>query len=166
MTSITFNPADSNQIYLTTEYEGLWTSMNISSANPQFTLIDSYPFKQPERVFINPYNSNEIWISSFGNGMKVGNITNVGVNWHSLSDKKNIEIEPNPSNGIFKLIITNNHEKTFKIDVYNIAGTNVYSSDTYSANTNIDLSNIQSGLYFVNISVDNNLYRKKIVIIK
>jgi hypothetical protein len=59
-------------MYLTTETEGLWYSSNITSSTPTFSAVTSYPFRQPERVFFNPYNPNEIWITSFGNGLRVG----------------------------------------------------------------------------------------------
>jgi hypothetical protein len=72
VTSITFNPLIPTQAYLTTEVQGLWISNNMNAAIPAWTLVDNYPFRQPERVFFNPYNSNEIWVSSFGNGMKMG----------------------------------------------------------------------------------------------
>ncbi|MEP7164647.1 MAG: T9SS type A sorting domain-containing protein [Ferruginibacter sp.] len=72
VTSITFNPIQPTQAYLTTEIQGLWMSNNMNAVTPTWTLVNNYPFRQPERVFFNPYNSNEIWISSFGNGMKLG----------------------------------------------------------------------------------------------
>ena len=72
VTSITFNPIVPTQAYLTTETQGLWISNNMNAATPAWALVSSYSFRQPERVFFNPYNSNEIWISSFGNGMKMG----------------------------------------------------------------------------------------------
>ncbi len=72
VTSVTFNPAVSNEAYLTTETQGLWISSNMNSAIPVWSLVSGYPFRQPERVFFNPYNPTEIWVSSFGNGMKLG----------------------------------------------------------------------------------------------
>ena len=77
MTSCTFHPTDPDQLYLTTETQGLWMSSNINMASPTFTQVLSYPFRQPERVFFNPYNTNEMWVSSFGNGMKMGLMTAV-----------------------------------------------------------------------------------------
>jgi hypothetical protein len=74
-TSITFNPQNLNQAYLTTETQGLWISNDINTATPTWTLVNSYSFRQPERVFFNPYNQNEMWVTSFGNGMKVGSLT-------------------------------------------------------------------------------------------
>ncbi|MFT3933522.1 MAG: T9SS type A sorting domain-containing protein [Chitinophagaceae bacterium] len=72
VTSITFNPSVTNTAYLTTETQGLWISSNMNAATPTWSLVDAYSFRQPERVFFNPYNLAEIWVSSFGNGMKLG----------------------------------------------------------------------------------------------
>lgn len=72
VTSITFNPTISNQAYLTTEVQGLWISNNMNAATPTWSLVNNYPFRQPERVFFNPFNQAEIWVSSFGNGMRLG----------------------------------------------------------------------------------------------
>jgi photosystem II stability/assembly factor-like uncharacterized protein len=70
--SITFNPAVPTEAFMTTETQGLWYSSNMQSATPTFTQVANYPFRQPERVFFNPYNSNEIWVTSFGGGVMVG----------------------------------------------------------------------------------------------
>ncbi|MBK8699032.1 MAG: hypothetical protein IPN29_05615 [Saprospiraceae bacterium] len=70
VTSITFNPVNGNEVFLTTEGQGLWKSANINAATPVFTQVESYAFQQPERVFFSPYDPAEMWVSSFGNGMK------------------------------------------------------------------------------------------------
>jgi hypothetical protein len=72
--SCAINPAHANEMYLTTETNGLWYTANLSAAQPTFTAVASYPFRQPERVFFNPYNVGEIWVTSFGNGLRVGNV--------------------------------------------------------------------------------------------
>ncbi len=72
VTSITFNPSINKQAYLTTETQGLWISNDMDAATPTWTLVDAYPFRQPERVFFNPFKPDEIWVSSFGNGLKMG----------------------------------------------------------------------------------------------
>jgi hypothetical protein len=74
VTSVTINPTDENEAYLTTETEGLWHTANLAAAAPAFALVDSYPFRQPERVFFNPFNKSELWVSSFGNGLRVGSL--------------------------------------------------------------------------------------------
>ena len=72
VTSLTFNPLNANEVYLTTETQGLWVSKNINAVTPTFSLVSSYPFRQPERVFFNPFDTNQMWVSSFGNGLRMG----------------------------------------------------------------------------------------------
>jgi photosystem II stability/assembly factor-like uncharacterized protein len=72
--SITINPTNTNEAYLTTETQGLWFSSNMRAANPTFTQVAGYSFRQPERVFFNPYNPNEVWVTSFGSGVRVGSV--------------------------------------------------------------------------------------------
>jgi hypothetical protein len=56
-------------MYVTTETDGLWYTSNLKSASPTFTQLAAYPFRQPERVFFNPYN-DEVWATSFGHGLR------------------------------------------------------------------------------------------------
>ena len=72
VTSVTFSPAHAGHAYLTTETDGLWYTTNLRAPAPVFTRVASYPFRQPERVFFNPYNPGEIWVTSFGNGLMMG----------------------------------------------------------------------------------------------
>ncbi|MGO8701393.1 MAG: hypothetical protein ACLQVY_27220 [Limisphaerales bacterium] len=73
VTSCAINPLNANELYVTTETEGLLFSSNIRSATPTLTQVTNYPFAQPQRVFFNPYNPAEAWVTSFGNGIRVGN---------------------------------------------------------------------------------------------
>lgn len=75
VTSITFSPSLPTQAYLTTEVQGLWISNNMNAGTPSWSLVDNYNFRQPERVFFNPFNVNEVWVTSFGNGLKVGSLS-------------------------------------------------------------------------------------------
>lgn len=95
--SCTFSPHDSNHLYMTTEGYGLWFSSNIRDPNPTFDLVSNYPFSHPLRVFYNPYNLNEIWVTSFGNGLKAGDII-TGVTEFQTPDKPvgEITVYPNP----------------------------------------------------------------------
>lgn len=70
--SCTVSPVNQNELYLSTEVNGLWHSNNINSSNPVFSRVSGYKFRQPERIFFNPHNLNEVWITSFGNGIKMG----------------------------------------------------------------------------------------------
>ncbi|HZK79644.1 MAG TPA: SdrD B-like domain-containing protein, partial [Humisphaera sp.] len=73
--SAAINPI-TGEMYLATEENGLYYSSNPKAASPVFTQT-TYPFRQPERIFFNPYNPNEIWITSFGYGLTVGTAASV-----------------------------------------------------------------------------------------
>lgn len=70
--SATVNPNDRNQLYLTTEDDGLWITNNLRDTQPTFTQDAAYPFKHPQRVVFNPFNADEVWVTSFGSGLQVG----------------------------------------------------------------------------------------------
>ncbi len=72
VTSCSLNPSNPNEAYVTTETEGLWHTSNLHATTPVFERVETYPFRQPERVFFNPYDLNEIWVTSFGNGIRIG----------------------------------------------------------------------------------------------
>jgi len=69
--SLTVHPDNPNISYITTETEGLWYSSDFSQATPSFIQLN-YQFAQPMRSFFNPYDHDEIWVTSFGNGMRKG----------------------------------------------------------------------------------------------
>jgi len=79
VTSCAISPVNPSEMYLTTETEGLWYSSNINAATPAFTTVTSYPFRQPERVFFNPFDPSEVWVTSFGNGLRVSNTCNYSI---------------------------------------------------------------------------------------
>lgn len=72
VSSCTLDPASRHEMYVTTEVDGLWYSSTLKHPIPTFKPVTSYPFRQPERVIFNPHTPGEIWVTSFGNGMRVG----------------------------------------------------------------------------------------------
>jgi len=104
--SATINPQNTNEIYVTTEAEGLWYCSNLASASPIFTQLFAYDFQHPIRVFFNPYDVNEIWVTSFGNGLKMG--TTGALNTLSKINKlKTLQIFPNPVIGELTILSQN-----------------------------------------------------------
>lgn len=71
VSSVTIDPENSETMYLTTEGEGLWITKNKSAVSPTWELVAAYPFHHVERVFFNPFRPKEMWVASFGNGMRV-----------------------------------------------------------------------------------------------
>ncbi len=69
--SVTVHPLRQNILYVATETQGLWYSVNGTAAVPTLRQQGSYPFRHPLRVFFNPLRPAEIWVSSFGGGLRV-----------------------------------------------------------------------------------------------
>ena len=78
--SATLSPSNPDEMYVTTEDQGLWYSANRRAASPTFVSLD-YPFRFPTRVFFNSYDTNAVWVTSFGNGMRVGRLDNRAPAW-------------------------------------------------------------------------------------
>jgi hypothetical protein len=85
--SCTINPSKTNEMYVTTEYEGLYFTNNLNSPSPNFSLVDSYHFKHPERVFYNPYKPEEVWVTSFGYGIVKSKASGIKVTSVQLTPK-------------------------------------------------------------------------------
>lgn len=99
--SITLHPLNSDVAYICTHdnFEGLQYSENISSSNPVFTPVTEYLFDRPNRVKINPFNTDEIWVTSLGNGLKKGvasDPVNVVFAEANYSKSNYVQIYPNP----------------------------------------------------------------------
>ncbi len=143
VTSLTFNPSNANQVFITTEGQGLWMSSNINSGTPTFSMVSAYPFQQPERVFFNPYIPSEMWVTSFGNGMKMGSMLSTGL--VDFENENELQIFPNPTNGIITLV--NGEEK--EVVVFNSIGQQVFSKKGQMGETQLDVSFLEAGIYFV-----------------
>jgi len=72
VTTCAINPSNPSEAYLTTETNGLWHTSTLNAQSPAFSLDATYPFRQPERVYFNPYNPGEVWVASFGGGIFAG----------------------------------------------------------------------------------------------
>ena len=74
--TVVASPAgDGAEVYITTEGAGLLHSAydpSLPDGGLSFSSVEAYPFNHPTRVFQNPYNASEIWVSSFGGGLFVG----------------------------------------------------------------------------------------------
>ena len=73
--SCAVTPNNPNILYLTTRWEGMWYTTNALAPKPQFAAMTAYPFKYPVRLFFNPYNTNELWATSFGGGLMMCNLS-------------------------------------------------------------------------------------------
>ncbi|NVO02340.1 MAG: M4 family metallopeptidase [Bacteroidetes bacterium] len=119
-------------------------------------------------------------ISSTGNSITIEQITDVYLNesgfelsWQcgfvgveNISSKnEELKIIPNPSNGIFQIVIESGSKK-MNIDVIDILGNSVYKSmiSPFNSKKNIDLSFLAKGVYFIKASSEEKNLTKKLVI--
>lgn len=149
VTSITHNPLNYSQVFLTTETQGLWISNNMNTANPAWELVNSYPFRQPERVFFNPYNQHEMWVSSFGNGMKLGFLYPAGMD-EIRTVKKTLTIYPDPATNQITIEVSPFSQPS-NLTITNTRGQEILTRKVEGAKTAIQISNLPEGVYFVNV---------------
>ncbi len=76
-------------------------------------------------------------------------------------DQDLVNLYPNPSNGLFRLGVSNS--TPFSLQILNSRGEVVLSNSSKQHEQDIDLSNEPNGLYFVRINLDDNIYSKKFV---
>jgi hypothetical protein len=146
--SITFNPKKPEQAYLTTETQGLWISDDMNNSQPAWTLVDSYPFRQPERVFFNPYKQDEIWVTSFGNGLRLADLSSNGIKEEPATLGSVLKIFPIPSNGCFTISLESSL-KNAEFFLTDITGRTVYNRNLNPGvdSCTIDAENLINGLY-------------------
>ncbi|MEI7500752.1 MAG: M6 family metalloprotease domain-containing protein [Bacteroidota bacterium] len=77
-----------------------------------------------------------------------------------------IKIYPNPSNGLFKVVIDEGREIQ-EIKVINFTGKEILSrNETGEKEFELDLSYVSQGVYIIKIRTDNGLFTRKLVISK
>ena len=87
-------------------------------------------------------------------------------NYNDIEITKNsIKLKANPNDGDFELVFYNENDKKVKMDIVDLQGKLIYKN-TIKSNiiNNISISNINSGLYFINIYANNLVYSEKLMI--
>lgn len=164
--SCTFSTTDPDFCYLATEEDGLWYSQNITSANPDFIQVTSYPFAHPVRVFFNPFNENEVWITSFGNGIKKGYVTTAVEELPGEDYQRDLfRVYPNPCSEKMYFTFGGRGLSPWHIEVFDISGRSVgcfVGVETES----LDLSSFSRGVYMIKAVCGTKEYRTKILLIE
>ncbi len=120
-------------------------------------------------------NNQQVWRMIFNDfeGTSTGNITfnleqmNIS-NYENIDFVNTFEVYPNPTSDYINIIY--DLENEFKLQICNVQGQIIYSSDLESNSfiqQNLSLSPFESGLYFVKIFDNNNNYLvKKLNVVK
>ena len=88
------------------------------------------------------------------------------VSTNDVVKNENVTIFPNPSVGLFNLNMTNATGE-FTISVKNVIGQTVFNQivvASSSLNTELDLTNVEKGIYFINVANDSFEITEKVII--
>ncbi|HXB11419.1 MAG TPA: T9SS type A sorting domain-containing protein, partial [Bacteroidia bacterium] len=135
---------------------GLFYTSNISAASPVFSAVTAYPFQEPLRVFFNPYNTNDVWVTSFGNGLEMGSTVPLGLN-EVTNQNTSIVVFPNPSIGKFTFSLSHpelGSGSHTAVEIYNMLGEKVYSKSLSVVNSqlSIDMGSKPAGIYMYRLT--------------
>lgn len=101
------------------------------------------------------------------NNLKSAIANDVDSNVDSEFNKnRDIKVYPNPSNGFVYISSTELDDEIIKIELYNNIGALVYvNEDIETSEFELNLSDYNSGLYFMKVLMNNNInYSKKIIL--
>jgi hypothetical protein len=83
----------------------------------------------------------------------------------SAQGKDDIDIHPNPSQGIFMLSFNNSHPPQSELSVYNMAGLEIFRKMVNTSNhVQIDLSAYEDGLYLIKINSGKRQITRKLIL--
>lgn len=97
---------------------------------------------------------------------KVTNVANAGIKGFTNNNEQ-LNIYPNPNDGLFNLAISQfDNLKSCSIIIYNVTGECVHRQVATSANCQIDLSNLQEGVYNIILLSYEGVVNKRLVIVR
>lgn len=94
----------------------------------------------------------------------VGTCITTGIDEFQQPD--NIILYPNPNNGNFTIQISNFKFQNMGLEIYNVLGEKIYSSNINSNEHKIDLTKQHNGIYFHQITSQNKIVAKGKIIIQ
>ncbi len=105
------------------------------------------------------------FLANMKNGRGIG-IDNLKIdlpgNTNILSDQIQFKLYPNPSFGEINIEVQVSEYQTFKVNVYSITGTKVFSTNSDGATQKLDLSHLNKGGYIIEV-INNDFRYKKLL---
>jgi photosystem II stability/assembly factor-like uncharacterized protein len=158
--SISIHPDLNGVGYLTVENNGLFVSQNLQDDQPVFTKVLSFPFWRPKRVFFQPGNASEVWVTTMGGGIWKGQSAPVvGTVQPEICS---LNVSPNPVSGnrvtlVFPECATGATPLTVKF--MNAGGVPVRQSivSPMAGSVQLNVDDLASGIYTILIWQNSRL---------
>ena len=104
------------------------------------------------------HNADTYINNNFGNCVVIDS-TMVGIN-EIYKPPSTIEISPNPATSAFTITSSS---KLKEIKLFSVLGECIYQSEISNSKSEIDISSLAKGIYFVEIKTEEGIVRKKVV---
>ncbi len=171
--SCSVHPANPDYMYVTTEANGLWYTSNLSASLPTFIPVTSYPFQHPVRIFFDPDDSDNVWVTSFGNGLRVGRSSILTSSNTAKSEAGlKVSVHPNPVSDFLQIRF-----EQFQVGEVKIAMVDLYGREVATHQNELSCSwgqcqqvipvgHLHSGTYLLRIVRGEEHIVRKISILK
>ena len=174
---------DSKQVFLGTD-NGIFYTADITSGNwsnvnnNQLPNVQIFDIKQQTMAGSDCYNSGQIYVATNGRGIWTNDkyiaYNYVGINEYAVSTSKanNLNLYPNPTNGLINVAFTGIDGESASVQIMDISGrilkTEELNNVTNGDNTHtFDASELGAGVYIVNVKSSSNVKRvAKLIIAK
>jgi photosystem II stability/assembly factor-like uncharacterized protein len=156
------NPLNVDEVIIGTEL-GVWYTNTFNTASPIW--VQSYNGMSNVKVTdLDLRNDNVVYAATYGRGIFSGAFTAPSLSTINFENTNAVVVSPNPSNGLYSIQIKDNSSRV-TVKVVDINGKEVFSkNDVYADQIkSIDLSNLQSGVYILNVNGQKLNYTEKLI---
>lgn len=165
------NPLNTAEVIIGTEL-GVWYTNNFNTASP--TWKQSYNGMSNVKVVdldlqtdvVTPTpTSYKVYAATYGRGIFSGTFTGVSLSADEYAASKGIKVYPNPTKGQLNIAVSSYSGK-LSVKVFDINGRQVYNQDVndFNAQSAINMSSLQKGIYVVQVSGENLDFSQKVVL--
>ncbi len=164
-----FDPEDGSKVMLATEV-GIWATADIYAETVTWEQLNNgFPNVRVDMLRLRTWD-NTILAATHGRGLyycdlEGGEIPALSINNDITGNGLNIDIYPNPSVGSIRL----KHDTIYRyvnISVYNESGSLVKTFRKIDIDSELNISDLSNGLYFVKINAGDKETTKKVILQK
>ena len=77
-------------------------------------------------------------------------------------EAKNITVRPNPATNNFTVELDNDSQA--QVQLFNLVGQVVYNAQTNNQTVNVNISNLNSGVYMLKVTQNGRIYTSKVLV--